>query len=414
MVLAAPARAQSPAYTPAPVPDATAVATVRPNPAGSRFYGSVEYLNWSVKDAPLSIPLVSTGPSQNKEGFLVNAGTTILYGAPFAPALGGRDHQGFPDISGSRLTLGYRLDLPQLTAVELSGFALARRSVKFSAGGNTSGGPGIRIPVFSNVAYAPGGGCDIENASVCLVRGEDGVPVFLPDAVSGRVTIRNTLQLWGADLTGVRTLAAGSGWELSGLAGPRYLQLSEGLGLTDTIVGVPGTFFDGQRGTANDSFKTSNRFYGAALGLRGTYAYGPFSAELTGRLAVGLSHEVLSVQGIYRDAGPTMLPANAGQYGIFAQPANEGRFSANKFAVVPDLQIKLGYDITPAFGITVGYSALYDSNVIRPGDQMTRNIPKGQTFQQDGTAPSTTSPARLFRTSDFFAHGLNAGVRFHF
>src|SRR5271166_6658217 len=34
----------------------------------SRFYGGVEYLLWWVKGAPLSVPLVSTGPGANDEG----------------------------------------------------------------------------------------------------------------------------------------------------------------------------------------------------------------------------------------------------------------------------------------------------------------------------------------------------------
>src|SRR3974390_3131797 len=58
-------------------------------PQLSRLYGAMEYLGWWVKGAPLSVPLVSTGPAANDEGFLVNSATTILYGAPFAPAKGG-------------------------------------------------------------------------------------------------------------------------------------------------------------------------------------------------------------------------------------------------------------------------------------------------------------------------------------
>jgi outer membrane immunogenic protein len=63
-------------------PSLAAYAEVGRVDPGPRFYGGAEYLLWSLKGAPLSVPLVSSGPESNKEGFLVNSNTTILYGAP--------------------------------------------------------------------------------------------------------------------------------------------------------------------------------------------------------------------------------------------------------------------------------------------------------------------------------------------
>ena len=110
-------------------------------------------------------------------------------------------------------------------------------------------------------------------------------------------------------------------------------------------------------------------------------------------MAIGLSHETLDVQGTFVDYGTTSYATTRGPYGTFAMPANEGRFSRDNFAVVPEVQLKLGYAITPNTRLTIGYDALYDSNVIRPGDQISHNVPKGQTFAQDGTVPSC-QPAR--------------------
>src|SRR5215472_14405527 len=72
-----------------------------PTPAALRFYGGVEYLNWWVKGAPLSVPLVSTGPIATTHHGLLGppaengADSTVLYGAPHAPAQGGNDLQDF-------------------------------------------------------------------------------------------------------------------------------------------------------------------------------------------------------------------------------------------------------------------------------------------------------------------------------
>ena len=377
-----------------------------------RFYGGVEYLLWSVKGAPLSVPLVSSGPEANKEGFLLDSNTTILYGAAFAPASGGNDKQNFRMLSGSRVTLGYWLDDAQNIAVEASGFVLQRQSAGYSIASNpTTGEPGIRVPVHNNIPYRTGGGCDPLRPGVCLIPpAEDGVPISVPGELYGSVNITNRLQLWGADATVVLPFYHFGGWDLSALAGLSYLQLTESFNMKTTLAGLATSqFYAGQSGYTIDEFDTRNQFIGAVLGLRGQRAWGPLSLELSGRIALGVSHEVLDVTGYYQDFGAPFA-SSSGPYGIFAMPANEGHFTSNEFAVVPQGQVKLGYDLTPSLRVTVGYDFLYDSNVIRPTDQINRDIPKGQTYQQDGTPASTSSPARLFKTTDFYAHGLNVGL----
>jgi hypothetical protein len=81
---------------------------------------------------------------------------------------------------------------------------------------------------------------------------------------------------------------------------------------------------------------------------------------------------------------------------------------------VPELQFKIGYAITPCVRATLGYDFLYYSDVIRPGDQINREIPKGQTFQQGHATDSTASPSRFFNTTSFYAHGLVFGLEFSF
>ena len=82
--------------------------------------------------------------------------------------------------------------------------------------------------------------------------------------------------------------------------------------------------------------------------------------------------------------------------------------------MAPEFQLKLGYDLTPQIRFTLGYDFLYLSDAVRPGDQIDRNLPKGQIFAQGGPAISTTYPARRFQTTDFYAQGLTAGVSLRF
>ena len=384
--------------TPAPAPREAA-----------RVYGGADYLLWMVKDAPLSAPLVTTGEpfGPTRHGYLVSSDTTILYGAPRAPGVGGDDSQSFSAFNGARLTLGYWLDEAQRYAVESRGFLLQTRSAGFAIHGDANGSPVIAIPLYNTVAFTTPGG-------FTEGLGENAVPLSLLNTHTGGVTITNSLRLWGVDATGVMNLYRTPSWEFSALGGFRYLDLSEKFNLAADITGLTIPFA-GQSGSAFDVFQTRNRFYGASLGLRGSYLYGPFTLEMSGRVSLGVSHEVLNVYGGYQSynfQGPGTT--QSGPEGFFAQPENSGRYSTNDFAFVPEAQVKLGYDVTPAIRLSVGYDVLYESSVVRPGDQINRNLPKGQTFQQGGSAVSATSPTPLFNRTDFYAHGLTAGVSFRF
>jgi hypothetical protein len=88
--------------------------------------------------------------------------------------------------------------------------------------------------------------------------------------------------------------------------------------------------------------------------------------------------------------------------------------SSNKFAVVPEAQVKLGYDITPTIRVTVAYDFLYWSNVVRPTDQIDRNLVKGQFFQEDPLSTSLAYPQRLDKTTDFYVQGISVGLQARF
>ena len=180
-----------------------------------RIYGDLDYLLWWVKGAPLSVPLISTGPNANSQGFLINSNTTILYGAPQSPAVGGKNVQDFGGFSGGRLTLGYAIDPSRGLAVEASGFGLESRSAGYTAGGSGGTplvGNGIRVPLYNAVPYFIGVPRD-------AVAAENGLPVFIPGVLGGQVSATNRLNFWGLDATGVYELYRTPNWSVSALAG---------------------------------------------------------------------------------------------------------------------------------------------------------------------------------------------------
>jgi hypothetical protein len=376
----------------------------------THWYGHAEYLLWWVKAAPLAVPLVSTGPTSSHHGSLDSANSTILYGAPFAPAAGGNNQQNFPAFSGGRFTLGYWIDDARRFAIEASGFVLESQTAGYAIRSDAGGNPLLGIPMYNNTIPSATGVSGKEDSLPFALNNAAGQ--IEPGVIKGGIVIDNTLRLWGAELTQVFSVYRTPNWEVYGVTGFRHLNLAESFTLFSDIQGVSGNF-TGMSGTVHDLFETRNHFYGGLLGLRARYMHGPWSAEVTGRVAIGLSHEVINITGGYTSVNFT-APFASGPEGVFAQPANEGTTSANKFAVVPEVAVKVGYALTPSIRIVAGYDFLYYSDVVRPTDQINRSIPKGQTFQQDGQVASTTNPSRLFNTTNFYAQGLNVGLAISF
>ena len=103
--------------------------------------------------------------------------------------------------------------------------------------------------------------------------------------------------------------------------------------------------------------------------------------------------------------------------GVLALPSNIGTGSENKFSIIPEANMTLSYQLHPNIRLFAGYSALYWSSVIRPGDHInsvidSRQIPTDQNYNPNikGIAPGF--PALVHR--DFFANGINVGIEIGF
>jgi hypothetical protein len=65
------------------------------------------------------------------------------------------------------------------------------------------------------------------------------------------------------------------------------------------------------------------------------------------------------------------------------------------------MELKLGYNLTPNFRVTVGYDLLYWSVVARPGEQISRSV------NLTGTTPA--APVFTFHESDLWVQGISIG-----
>lgn len=188
----------------------------------------------------------------------------------------------------------------------------------YQARGDSNGNPILGIPVYNSVPYQIG--------TTTIMLGEDSLPFSLPDdpnrfrdgagVIVGEIVIANHLQLAGADATGVVRIFRADSWQVAGLIGFRYLDLSESFDLKSDMRGTSDTF-EGMSGVVTETFRTRNQFFGGSLGLRTRYAPDCLAFDITGRVALGVNHEVQRVWGGFYSYNHTG-PYASGPQGVFA------------------------------------------------------------------------------------------------
>jgi hypothetical protein len=373
----------------APAPDTTLVPCDPFGPDPGRIYARADYLMWWFKQAHVPV-LLTTGPDEPPgvgTGILGMPGTQVV----FAGDVGGGLR------SGARLTVGMWCDDDCQTGVEASGFFIGQRSFRFLAGSN-------QFPVISRPFF------DL-NAGM-----ESAQEATRPGISTGSVSIGGPSSLWGAEIDLRCNLCETCNSRLDFLAGPRYLQLDEGLNIHESLLGQAGAGpFAGSHIDVDDHFDTRNQFYGGQVGLDYRLNRGPFSIDLVGKVALGDSHEVVSIQGAQRVVSPTGAVSTFNG-GLLALPSNSGQFTRDQFAVVPEVGVNLGYQVTDWCRLIVGYNFLYWSSVARPGDQIDRVID----VTQIPNGPTPAGPASMVRpvggvhSTDFWAQGVSFGLEFRY
>jgi hypothetical protein len=350
---------------------------------GERFSLSGEALVWWIKDSPAPPPLVSTG----------------LIGAPGTAVILGGKERGTGEQPGFRLTTAYRPD--ERRGIEASFFYLSPQSAARSAGSSgESGSQNLFIPFFD-----------------VTIPGENVTNLSDEERFSGQAVEKLSARFLGAELNGVMTVASSAAGRVELLGGFRHLNLSEAFSFRtnspDLAEGRVNIF------ETKDEFDTKNRFYGGQAGVRARHGIGRWSLEGSAKLALGAMVQSVEIDGFlltneFNGGGePESFPG-----GYFAQPTNMGRRSRTVFAAVPEVKLNLAYDLTRRLTIFLGYTFLYAHNMVRPGTQIDRGINPTQNASFTGTMPSLlVGPARpkfSFRSSSFWAQGVNLGLTYRF
>ncbi len=355
-----------------------------PAAAPGRFSFGADALAWWFKGSPVPAPLVTNG--------LVGRPTTEVY-------LGGEDLDTGAN-PGFRLTGAYALT--DRSGLEANVFYIPSRSTRTGVASSGRIDSTDLIVVYVDAAKGTESGTEISFA-----------PVY-----SGTASEELSNSLLGAELNGSWARGPAGAWRVDVLGGLRYLRLRETYTLTTSSPYISPPYPQDIWNTS-DRFDATNNFYGAQAGVRARYDQGPVFAGGSVKVALGAMAQSVDVSGSlvtndYTDFGPTQTYPG----GYYALPTNIGSYSRTAFAVVPEVALNLGYQLTPAAAIVVSYSFLYASNVVRPGNQIDRTVNWTQsTSYTENPTPTLKGPAQpafQFNDSDFWAQGVSLGLVFRF
>lgn len=359
----------------------------------NRFFVQTEYLLWWVRQG--TIPPLATTADNQLFGFLGQPGTVLLLGPG---RFGSQRRDGF------RVRAGGWLNDAGTLGIDGSYFFLGSRTDRRSFGSDQF--PTILRPIFAPNQF-------VDPTGQIVLPGEFGELVAFPGLATGTFDLALRSRLWGADVNLTKALICGCDRRLAGFVGYRHLNLRETLTMREFIIAGPDAPNPvGTRILVEDQFDVRNQFHGGQLGLAGERRWGRVSLDGRASVAFGVTHQILNISG-FQVVTPPGGPTETFTGGLLAAGPNLGRFTRDRFSVVPEVTLNLGYFLTPNLRAYVGYNFLFWSNVIRPGDQIDRVV--DLTFVPNAPRvpfSGENRPLPTFRQTDFWAQGIQFGAEF--
>lgn len=358
-------------------------------------WARLEMLLWTTRgmNVPALVTTSDVGTARALAGVLGEGSTDILYGD---------DTVNSYTRLGGRFTAGFWLDACRRLGVEGDYFGLENETENYSR--SSSGNPILARPFY-----------DVVNGQ------ETAQLVAFPNLIEGTVNVRSVTKLQGAGIRLVSNLCCGEGcapsilnnctsvptsYNIQFLTGYRFLRLDDQIEITEDLnsldTAAPGQF------VVRDLFDTKNQFHGGELGFVYATRRGRWSLDLLSKVAIGNTYSQIAIAGNTLITENNQTTNNTG--GLLAQRTNIGEYTANEFAMVPELGLTLGYDLNPCWRFTMGYTLLYWSRVARAGDQIDTDVNPNLIPPEDPAVTTHLRPEFNLQYADFWATGLNLGL----
>ncbi len=330
------------------------------------FWITAEYLLWWLKGATLP-SLVTTGP----------AGSGGILGQPGVATVSGGSTPDLNPFSGARFTAGTWFDSGYTLGLEGSYFFLAQKSGTFAT--SSAGSPVLARP-FTNAATGL----------------PDSLLLASPGVGAGSVIVQSPTELQGAEANLVWNVRTTQKLVLDLLLGFRWLDVGSDLSILDATTAQAGA------PTVLDQFTVHNGFFGGQIGGRVAYRWQSLEVGLSEKLALGANTANITILGLTNTTVGGVVTQTP--VGLLAQPSNIGTHSDDTFAVVNEIGLHGGWQINDYVKVFAGYSFLFISSVVRAPEIVDPVVNLNQ------PAAGAGRPVFTRQQTDFWAHGLNAGV----
>jgi len=209
--------------------------------------------------------------------------------------------------------------------------------------------------------------------------------------------------------------------------GVRWASLDESLGIREDLEVVVAPPVVGTTFVVNDLFETSNDFVGGEVGFMMEWERRRWSLGFLSKVAIGNTRQRVDISGStsvdgaapvdggllaqrYVHPGADLTLGNADDFVV----GNIGSYERNEFSMIPEIGATLGYRVTPRLKLTFGYTLLYWSNIVRPGEQIDFDvngnlIPSANPMVNPADVVNGDHPLFVFRQTDLWAQGINLG-----
>lgn len=228
--------------------------------------------------------------------------------------------------------------------------------------------------------------------------------------LNGSVDVHSTanLQSSGVLLKHLLWVDFTSQWRLDLVGGYRFFRVDDSVTINDAFTTqggllAPTTF------TSQDVYGARNIFNGGEFGISiQKKLYNRLSVSSLWKVAFGNVNERVTINGI--NTISTLGTSVTTPGGFLTQPSNIGTYTQNRFAVLPEMQFNLRYDLTPNWRLVTGYTFIWLDHVQRSGAAIDTTL--NPTQLNGGTLVGTPRPTFGWIDSSYWAQGLNFGLEY--
>ena len=333
-------------------------------------------------------PLVTTGPAVDSDtaGELGQPGTEILFG----------EERTLNELrAGGRFTLGAWLDDRECQALVGRYWFAGRESTYYQTDFNET--PVIARP-FLNVTPSS--------------STEDTLLIAFPALrENGRISVSGTSDVFGADISVHQFLYGKYGATVDLVYGYQYMRLDEDLSIssTSTYVDTGGTVPAGTITDVNDSFNAISEFHGAQLGFASRYRERCWSFNSLIKFGFGSLNRTAKRSG--KTSNTIGIDTDVTNTGLLVNDNNSGRTSDHTFGWIPELDVSIGYRITPKLDATFGYNLVAMTDAVRVSGTIDPDLAVN-TSSVTPNDPARPSPD--MRYSTFYIQGIHFGLQYGF